>query len=269
MIRCKPYECGGDASMRSLFLALALALLGQPLGAAPAPQGPIVVFAAASLTDALQQMADGYTKASGVEVKLSFAASSALAHQIESGAPADIFFSADRDWMDYLQSHGLIRTESRQDLLGNRLALVVPVASKLSIKIAPHFPLAAALGDGHWVTGDPDSVPVGRYAQAALQHLDVWDALVPRLVRADNVRAALVLVARGEVIFGIVYETDAMIDAKVRVVDIFPADSHPPIVYPLALTKGANAQAAAFMQYVRGAEASAMFRKFGFKTLGP
>ncbi len=267
MIRRSPYQSRGQNSVKALFLALAL--LGQPLAAAPATQASVVVFAAASLTDALQQVADSYTKASGVEVKLSFAASSALAHQIESGAPADIFVSADRDWMDFLQTHGLIRAESRQDLLSNRLALVAPAASKLSIKIEPHFPLSAALGEGRWVTGDPDSVPVGRYTQAALQHLDVWDALVSRLVRADNVRAALVLVARGEVSFGIVYETDAMIEPKVRIVDIFPPDLHPPIVYPMALTKGASAQAAAFIHYMRGPEASAVFHKLGFTTLGP
>ena len=206
--------------MKNLFLVLALALIGQPVMAAEVDSAPIVVFAAASLTDAMQQVADGYSKSSGTTVKISFAASSALAHQIESGAPADVFVSADRDWMDYLQSHGLIQIDSRQDLLGNRLVLVAPAASKLSIKIAPKFPLAAALGDGHWVTGDPDSVPVGRYAKAALQHLGVWDSLLSGLVRADNVRGALTLVARGEVAFGIVYDTDAMVDSKVRVVDI-------------------------------------------------
>ncbi len=255
--------------MKNLFLGLALALMGQPVMAAALDTAPVVVFAAASLTDAMQQVADGYSKGSSTAVKISFAASSALAHQIESGAPADVFVSADRDWMDYLQSHGLIQIESRQDLLGNRLVLVAPAASKLTIKIAPKFPLAAALGDGHWVTGDPDSVPVGRYAKAALQHLGVWDSLVPGLVRADNVRGALTLVARGEVAFGIVYETDAMVDAKVRVVDIFPADSHPPILYPMALTKGASAQATAFVRYARGAEAAAVFRKFGFAVLSP
>jgi molybdate transport system substrate-binding protein len=255
--------------VKNLFLALALLLLGQPLMAAPPDTAPIVVFAASSLTDAMQQVADGYSKSSGAVVKISFAASSALAHQIESGAPADVFVSADRDWMDYLQAHGLIQVESRQDLLGNRLVLIAPAGSTLSIKIAPKFPLAAALGDGHWVTGDPDSVPVGRYAKAALQHLGVWDALVPGLVRADNVRGALTLVARGEVKFGIVYETDAMVEPKVRIVDVFAADSHPPIVYPLALTKGAGPQAAAFIRYVHGADAAAVFRKFGFAVLTP
>ena len=253
--------------MKNLFLVLALALIGLPVMAAEVDSAPIVVFAAASLTDAMQQVADGYSKSSGTTVKISFAASSALAHQIESGAPADVFVSADRDWMDYLQSHGLIQIESRQDLLGNRLVLVAPAASKLSIKIAPKFPLAAALGNGHWVTGDPDSVPAGRYAKAALQHLGVWDSLLPGLVRADNVRGALTLVARGEVAFGIVYETDAMVDSKVRVVDIFPADSHPVDVDAVQLEKGA--QATAFVRYVRGAEAAAVFRKFGFAVLSP
>ena len=255
--------------MKNLVLALALVLLGQPATAAPPDTAPIVVFAAASLTDAMQQVADGYSKSSGTAIKISFAASSALAHQIESGAPADVFVSADQDWMDYLQAHGLIQVDSRRDLLGNRLALIAPADSKLSIKIAPKFPLAAALGDGHWVTGDPDSVPVGRYAKAALQHLGVWDALVPGLVRADNVRGALTLVARGEVKFGIVYETDAMVEPKVRIVDVFSADSHPPIVYPMALTKGAGAPAVAFVRYLDGADAAAVFRKFGFAVLTP
>ncbi len=234
---------------------------------ATAAGAPVVVFAAASLTDALQQVAADFTASSGIAVKVSFASSAALARQIDSGAPADVFFSADRDWMDYLQGRGLIRADSRRDLLGNRLVLVAPLGAALNMRIAPGFPLAAALGDGRWVTGDPDSVPVGRYARAALQHLGVWDALAPHLVRAENVRAALALVARGEVWFGIVYATDAMVEPKVRVVDIFPADSHPPIVYPIALTRDARAQAAAFLDYARGAGAAEVFRRFGFIPL--
>ncbi|MFI4889827.1 MAG: molybdate ABC transporter substrate-binding protein [Steroidobacterales bacterium] len=250
-----------------VLLALVVLPAAAPAAAPAAGTAPVVVFAAASLTDAMQQVADEFTSSSGIAVKLSFAASSALARQIESGAPADVIISADRDWMDFLQGRGLIRADSRQDLLGNRLVLVAPLGGALDLRIAPGFPLATALGDGHWVTGDPDSVPVGRYAQAALQYLGVWDALAPRLVRADNVRGALALVARGEVWFGIVYATDAKAEPRVRVVDTFPADSHPPIVYPIALTRAANAQAAAFVHYVRGPEAAKVFRKFGFVTL--
>jgi molybdate transport system substrate-binding protein len=255
--------------VKNLILTLALALLGPPVLAASGERAPVVVFAAASLTDAMQQVADGFSRASGTEVKISFAASSALAHQIESGAPADVFVSADRDWMDYLQGHGLIQSDSRRDLLGNSLVLIAPAASRLSLKIAPGFALAGALGGGHWVTGDPDSVPVGRYAKAALQHLGVWDSVLPGLVRADNVRGALTLVARGEAVFGVVYATDATIEPKVRVVDTFPADSHAPIVYPMALTKNAGAPGAAFVRYARGPEAVAVYRKFGFTVLSP
>jgi molybdate transport system substrate-binding protein len=235
----------------------------------PAQEGapPIVVFAAASLTDALQVLGADYSKATGNGVKFSFAASSALARQIESGAPADVFFSADIDWMDYLQTRKLVQAGSRHDLLGNRLVLIAPADSTVTLKIAPHFALAQALGKSRLATGDPDSVPVGRYAQAALTKLGVWDSIADRLVRAENVRAAMAFVARGEVPLGIVYKTDALVDKGVRVVDTFPADSHPPITYPIALTAGAKSGAARFADYLRTPTADAVFVKYGFVPL--
>jgi len=227
----------------------------------------IVVFAAASLADVLQELGADFSKSTGVGVKFSFAASSALARQIESGAPADVFFSADLDWMDYLQAHKLIQPESRRDVLGNQLVLIAPAASTLELKIAPQFALAAALGKGRLATADPDSVPAGRYARAALTTLGVWNAVADRLVRAENVRAALAFVERGEVPLGIVYKTDALIDKGVRIVDTFPADSHPPITYPIALTVGARSVAAQFADYLSMPGASAIFVKYGFVAL--
>jgi molybdate transport system substrate-binding protein len=224
----------------------------------------ITVFAAASLTDALQELATEFDKTSGITVRLSFAASSALARQIENGAPADVFFSADLEWMDYLQEHKLIDSGSRRNLLGNRLVLVAPAASTLKLTIKPHFDLGGALGKGRLATGDPDSVPVGRYARAALTSLGVWKEIEPRLVRAENVRAALAFVDRGEVPLGIVYQTDALIDHGVRIVDVFPADTHPPIIYPIARTVGAHAGAGEFMDFLRSPQAAQVFVKYGF-----
>jgi molybdate transport system substrate-binding protein len=256
--------------------AAALAFLGHSAAAAPPAGGnsaltgarpAILVFAASSLTDAIQQLGNDFGKSTGIGVKFSFAASSALAHQIESGAPADIFFSADVDWMDYLESRKLIQAESRRDVLGNRLVLIAPAGSSITLKIAPHFALAQALGGGRLATGDPDSVPVGRYARAALTSLGVWDAVADRLVRAENVRAALAFVDRGEAPLGIVYKTDALIDKGVRIVDTFPADSHAPITYPIALTVAAQSVAAQFADYLSTPAASAVFVKYGFSSL--
>ena len=227
----------------------------------------IVVFAAASLTNVLQDLGDAFTKQTSVPVKFSFAASSALARQIESGAPADVFFSADLDWMDYLQKRNLIQPASRRDVVGSRLVLIAPSDSTIELKIKPHFPLAAALGGKRLATGDPDSVPVGRYAQSALASLGVWDEVADRIIRADSVRSALAFVDRGEAPLGIVYETDAMIDKHVRVVDVFPATSHAPIVYPIALTARARAEAAQFVAYVASPTAEITFKAYGFVPL--
>jgi molybdate transport system substrate-binding protein len=245
-----------------------MSLLMSGVGRAqPVDKPAIVIFAAASLTNALQDLGDAFTKQTSVPVKFSFAASSALARQIESGAPADVFFSADIDWMDYLQKRNLIQPSSRRDVLGNRLVLIAPSDSAIELKIKPHFPLATALGNKRLATGDPDSVPAGRYARAALTNLGVWDGVADRLIRADSVRSALAFVDRGEAPLGIVYETDAMIDKHVRVVDVFPATSHAPIVYPIALTMSAKADAAKFVAYVTSSAADVTYKAYGFVRL--
>jgi len=248
-------------------LALCAHAAGDAAAGAAAGRAPIVVFAAASLTDALQDVTAQAERLLGVTVKLSFAASSALARQIDNGAPADVFVSADTDWMDYLQTHARIEPGSRVDLLGNRLVLVAPAGSDARLKIGRDFPLAAALAGGRLAVGDPDAVPAGRYARAALTQLGVWDSVSGRLVRAENVRAALALVDRGEVPLGIVYRTDALIDKGVRIVDTFPAGSHPPIVYPVALLVGAKAGARDYLEYLRTPAATAVFSKYGFEPV--
>jgi len=227
----------------------------------------ITVFAAASLTNVLQELGDGFTKETSISVRFSFAASSALARQIENGSPADVFFSADLEWMDYLQARNLIQPGTRHNVLGNRLVLIAPTDSKVRLKIEPGFALATALGKGRLATGDPDAVPAGRYAREALTTLGVWAEVADRLVRADSVRSALAFVDRGEVPLGIVYETDALIDKQVRVVDVFPDNSHLPIVYPVALTSRAGADAAKFVAYLRGPAGEIAFKAHGFKTL--
>jgi molybdate transport system substrate-binding protein len=239
----------------------------QAAQATPEDAGSITVFGAASLTNVLQDLGDEFTRQSSIAVRFSFAASSALAKQIENGAPADVFFSADSDWMNYLQERNLIQPNTRRDALGNRLVLIAPLDSKVQLKIAPNFALAAALGTGHLATGDPDSVPVGRYAKEALMRLGVWDSVAERMVRADSVRSALAFVDRGEAPLGIVYETDALIDKRVRLVDAFPADSHAPIIYPVALTKSAKPAAAKFIAYLRGPAGDVAFSHYGFKPL--
>lgn len=226
----------------------------------------VTVFAAASMTNALQDLGDMFTRESAIPVRFSFASSAALARQIETGAPADLFVSADTDWMDYLQQHHLIQPASRHDLVGNELVLIAPATSTLELKIAPHFALAAALGRGRLAIGDPDSVPAGRYARQALDALGVWSSVEPRTVNAESVRAALAYVDRGEAALGIVYETDALIDKNVRVVDVFPADTHAPIVYPAALTRSASPEADRFLRFLRSPAASVIFKEYGFLT---
>jgi molybdate transport system substrate-binding protein len=236
-----------------------------PAVAAADDSQPVLVFAAASLTDVLDELGKAFTAQTHVEVKSSLAASSALAKQIEAGAPADVFFSADLEWMDYLDQRKLLKPGSRRDVVLNRLVLIAPADSKVSVKIAPGFDLLKALGsDGKLATGDPDSVPVGKYAHAALEKLGVWDRVSSRIVRAENVRAALAFVARGEAPLGIVYRTDALAEKRVRIVDEFPADSHPAVVYPIALTTHASPQAQKFEDFVSGDAAKAIFKKFGF-----
>jgi molybdate transport system substrate-binding protein len=249
-------------------LLLAIALAANSTLAAEAEREPLIVFAAASLTDTLQQIGPLYTAQSKVPVKFSFAASSALAKQIESGAKVDAFFSADQDWMNYLQERKLIQVGTRRDLLGNRLALIAPADSKVTLKLARGAPLLTALGaNGRLATGDPDSVPVGKYAKTALGNLDLWTAVEPRLARAENVRVALMYVARGEAPLGIVYATDATVEPKVRVVDLFPESSHASITYPVAALSTAAPATTSFIAFLHSGEARAIFTKAGFNVI--
>jgi molybdate transport system substrate-binding protein len=246
-------------------LALAYAV-HAPARAADSENVQILVFAAASLTNVLDQISAAYTQQTKQTVKFSYAASSALARQLEAGARADVFFSADLEWMDYVQARGLIDRTTRRNVVGNRLALVAPADSKIELKVAPGFALAAALRNGRLATGDPESVPVGKYARSALTSLGVWNDVADRLVRADNVRSALAFVARGETPLGIVYETDAKIEKRVRVVDFFPTDSHPPIVYPVAVTASARPAARQFVEFLQSAPARVAFENHGFQN---
>ncbi len=243
---------------------LLLLLLLEPVAARAQPATPATVFAAASLTDSLKAVADAYKARTGASVTLSFGASSTLARQIEQGAQADIFMSADTDWMDYLQKAGLIADATRKDLLGNQLVLVAASGTKPAPRIAPHFDLAGALGDGKLALADPSSVPAGKYGKAALTALGVWDSVAPKVAPAENVRVALEYVARGEAPFGIVYATDARVAPSVHVVGIFPENTHPPIIYPVALTKTASPAARAFLDFLNGPEAKTIFEKAGF-----
>jgi molybdate transport system substrate-binding protein len=248
-------------------LLVALLLATASARAADSVQPELLVFAASSLTNVLQEVGAAYTKETGQAVKFSFASSAILARQIEAGARADVFFSADLEWMDYLDARSLIKRSTRADVLSNRLALIAPAGSTIDLKIAPNFPLAAALGTGRLATGDPDYVPVGRYAKSALTTLGVWNDVADRVVRADNVRSALAFVARGEAPLGIVYETDAKADKSVRIVDLFPTSSHLPITYPVAATSAAKAGAQGFTEYLRGPAAREIFQRHGFITL--
>jgi molybdate transport system substrate-binding protein len=240
-------------------------LLSLCAAAVHAAERVVTVFAASSLTDVLDEIGKAYTEDTRVPVRFSYAASSALARQIESGAPAEAFVSADQDWMNYLAERKLIQAQTRFNVVTNSLVLVAPVDSKLALKIAPKFALATALGTkGRIATGDPTSVPVGKYAQAALTNLGVWSSVATRIVPAENVRSALNFVALGEVPLGIVYATDARGNAKVRVVDTFPASSHEAITYPAAVTARGGADAGDFVQFLRGGKARAIFLKYGF-----
>lgn len=235
------------------------------LAAAAAVAQEVTVFAAASLTNAFEDVAKTYRAKGGGPVKFSFAASSTLAKQIESGAPADIFASADEKWMDYLAERRLIEPATRSSRLSNTLVLITPPDVKRTVEIKPGFDLAGMIGNGRLATGDPAHVPVGRYAQQALTKLGVWDAVAPKIARADNVRAALLLVERGEAPFGIVYGTDAAASGKVNVAGTFPADSHPPVSYPFAiLAKRDRPEVKRFFDFLRGPDAQAIYRKAGF-----
>lgn len=248
-------------------LTLLLVVAARPAPASGHSPQPLTVYAAASLANALDELGAAYQSAGGRRVVISYASSAVLARQIEAGAHADLYISADTEWMSYLQSRHLIANASRRDLLGNTLVLIAPADSPLRLVIAPHFSLALALAGGRLAMGDPDSVPAGRYARTALERLGVWPALSGHLALTDNVRSALVFVARGEAPLGIVYQTDARSEPRVRIVDIFPASLHAPIVYPVALTAGAQADARPFLDFLCGAAAARIFRKHGFMPL--
>lgn len=227
------------------------------------------VFGAASLKNALDNAGKAFTAQTGIEIKASYAASSVLARQIESGAPADLFASADLEWMDYLDKKKLIRPETRINLLANRLVVVAPKDAKENEVPFTVESFAKVLGaDGRLATGEVNSVPVGKYAKAAFEKLGLWGTVQPRLAQADNVRAALALVSRGEAPLGVVYASDAKSDPGVKVVGVFPEDSHPPVVYPFAVTSEAKGESAArFLDFLKGAAARPFFEAQGFTLI--
>ncbi len=266
----------GAIGRRGVLKALALAL-ALPLGAgaltAPQPAAaaePVVVFAAASLKNALDAVIAGWSKDTGKTATVSYASSSALAKQIEQGAPADIFISADLAWMDYVAKSNLIKADTRENLLGNKLVLVAPAESSATVDIKQGFDLAGLLGDGRLAVGEVNSVPAGKYAKTALTNLGIWPSVEGKLAQADNVRAALLLVSRGEAPLGIVYATDAASDRKVKIIGTFPEGSHAPIIYPVAITTAStNPDAESLYKALHTGPAAAAFTAEGFTMLVP
>lgn len=253
---------------RALIVAVIVAL-GVLMTGTVRAQDTVTVFAASSLTSAVTEIRDRYTKQSGHRIRLSFAGSSALARQIEAGAPADIYLSANQAWMDYLAERELIETDSRTAHVGNRLVLIAPAEDPLRrLEIGGSLDLKTLLGPkGRIAVGDPAHVPAGIYAKQALSRLGLWPDAAPRLARLDNVRHALALVERGETPLGIVYATDARITEKVRIVGDFPGDTHAAIRYPFAILKDRrNGRVDAFYAYLTGEAGLAVFRDFGFST---
>jgi molybdate transport system substrate-binding protein len=248
-------------------LAAIVAAIIAPLPAS-AEGTPLTIFAAASLKNALDDVDASFTQQSGIKVVASYAASSALIKQIEEGAPADVFISADPDWMDYGAQKKLIKDGTRFNLLGNRLVLIAPKDSKLdTVTIGPGFDLAKLAGDGKITTADVKAVPAGMYAKAALEKLGAWAAVESKIAMTENVRVALTLVARGEAPLGIVYETDAKVEPQVKIVGRFPETAHPPIIYPAAATKDAKPEAAKYLAFLRSATALVIFERYGFTYL--
>lgn len=253
------------AGMLLAFIAAGAARAESPAAAGIMPAS-VTTFAAASLTNAFQDIAKAYEAKGNPPVRFSFAASSALARQIEAGAPASIFASADLKWMDYTDAKGLTLKDSRVVPISNALVLVAPADRARPVTISRDMDLDALLGpNGRIVTGLTEAVPVGVYAKAALANLGLWQKAAPRIIGADSVRAALALVERGEATYGIVYATDAAIARNVKVVAVFPPDSHPPIEYPFALVKGQDTpQAKAFLAFLVSPEAKAIYESYGF-----
>jgi molybdate transport system substrate-binding protein len=252
--------------LRRTALAFMFALLATL--PAQAQDKTITVFAAASMKNAIDDINAAFIKATGIKAVASLAASSALAKQIEQGAPADVFASADLEWMDYVEGKKLIKNDSRVNLLGNKLVLIAPKDSKLdAMTIGQGFDIAALAGDGRIAVADVRAVPAGKYAKAALEKLGDWAKAEPKLASAENVRAALALVGRGEAPLGIVYETDAKIEKNVKIVGHFPEGSHPPITYPVALTANASREAARYLAFLRSGVAKTVFETYGFTFL--
>jgi molybdate transport system substrate-binding protein len=251
-------------------LAAVLLATVLPLTPARAQGGDIVVFAAASLKNALDAVNAQWQKDSGKKASISYAASSALAKQIEQGAPAQMFISADLRWMDYLAQKNLIKPDTRSNLLGNRIVLIAPKDKAQTVDIKPGLDLAKLLGEGRLAVANVEAVPAGRYAKAALEKLGVWASVSGKLAQAENVRAALFLVSRGEAPLGIVYQTDAAADPNVKIAGRFPVNTHPPIIYPIALTANAtHPEAAQFLAFVKSAKAKPSFEAQGFTVLSP
>ncbi|HEY5217244.1 MAG TPA: molybdate ABC transporter substrate-binding protein [Pseudolabrys sp.] len=256
--------------MSALFFALTI--LFATVGGAPQPaaaQDTLTVFAAASLRNALDDTNAAFSKATGIKVTASYAASSALVKQIEQGAPADVFISADLQWMDYAAEHKLIKPDSRVNLLGNRLVLIAGKDSKVDqVAIQQGFDIAKLADDGRIAVADVKAVPAGLYAKAALESLGAWKAAEGKLAMAENVRATLAFVARGETPVGIVYETDAKVEPSVKIVGVFPESSHPPVTYPVAATaESKNAQVTRYLDFLHTAVAKAIFERYGFSVL--
>jgi molybdate transport system substrate-binding protein len=252
--------------VRRAILSASLMIFGFGAQARADSAAEVMVFAASSLTGVMNELGGAYEKKARVHVTLSFAASSVLARQIENGAPAQLFASADEDWMNYLAERQLIDPGSRADIARARLVLIAPADSRIELKIAPRFRLREALAGGRLAVADPASVPAGKYARAALENLGVWPDVASSLVQAENVRSALMFVARGDAPLGVVYDTDARDDNRVCVVDVFPESTHPPIRYPMALTRNATPAAKTFLEYLRGPDGQAAFRKYGFTS---
>lgn len=252
---------------RLWLLIVATALLLPAVGPGAALARPPLVLAAASLRESLEEAAAAWAAKGHERPVLSFAASSALARQIDTGAPADLFLSADEEWMDYVEARKRIVPGTRASFLHNRLVLIAPAASNVRLAIAPRFPLSRALGNGRLAMADPAAVPAGKYGKAALEKLGVWGSVENRVASGENVRAALALVERGAAPLGIVYATDAMASAKVRVVGAFPESSHPPISYPVArLAASASPEAEGFRRFLLSREGRAIFVRHGFSS---
>jgi molybdate transport system substrate-binding protein len=261
---------GGRLGTKQCAITVVAAALALGLSIAPAgaQSREVLVFAAASVKNALDDIDAQYQRETGKQINPSLAASSTLAKQIENGAPADIFISADLDWMNYLAEHNLIKPGTRKNLLGNELVLIAPKDNTTQLKIEPGFPLAKLLAGGKLAMADTSAVPAGKYGKAALQKLGVWSAVENQIAQAENVRAALELVARQEAPLGIVYRTDASVEPNVKIVAVFPEDTHPPIVYPVAQTAASvNPDAAGFLAYLESPKAASLFEKQGFTVL--